>query len=113
MARETILITLLTAFIIVYNGCITGFQDFSGTYHDPILSSPWLPPLTLPAQVFTLTSPSLSFLLGTSEWFSDLVCIVLLKIVRCLTSFPNGHNIQLIEPTLPTSDGMKPGRTGE
>jgi hypothetical protein len=68
MARETILITLLTAFVLVYNGCITGFQDLSGTFHDPILSSPWLPPLTLPLQVFTLTSPSLSFLLGTYEW---------------------------------------------
>jgi hypothetical protein len=67
MARETILITLLTAFVLVYNGCITGFQDLSGAFHDPILSSPWLPPLTLPLPVFTLTSPSLSFLLGTYE----------------------------------------------
>jgi hypothetical protein len=65
MARETILVTALTAFVLVYNGCITGFQDISGAYHDPILSSPWLPPLTLPLQLFTLTSPSLSLLLGT------------------------------------------------
>lgn len=71
MARETILITSLTALVMIYNGCITGFQDISGAFHDPILSSPWLPPATLPLQVFTLTSPSLSLLLGTSI---SLVC---------------------------------------
>ncbi|KAG7348962.1 bestrophin, RFP-TM, chloride channel [Nitzschia inconspicua] len=64
MAREAILVTLLTVFVMVYNGCVTGYQDISGAYHDPVWSSPWLPPLTLPLQVFTLTSPSLSLLLA-------------------------------------------------
>ncbi|KAL3912241.1 MAG: hypothetical protein SGARI_001263 [Bacillariaceae sp.] len=64
MAREAILITLLSAFVLFYNGAVTGFQDVSGVYHDPIWSSPWLLPLTLPLQVFTLTAPSLSLLLA-------------------------------------------------
>lgn len=68
MARETILMTAVAALVLVYNGCVTGFQDVMGTYHDPIWSSPWLPPLTLPMPVFTLTAPSLSFLLGMMSY---------------------------------------------
>jgi len=63
LARELWAVVAVTMLVLVYNGIITGYQDVSGAYHAPILSSPFLPPLTLPATPFTLSSPSLGLLL--------------------------------------------------
>uniref|UniRef100_A0A448Z924 Uncharacterized protein n=1 Tax=Pseudo-nitzschia multistriata TaxID=183589 RepID=A0A448Z924_9STRA len=63
LAREVWAVVAVTMLVLVYNGLITGYQDVSGALHEPVLSSPFLPPLTLPATPFTLASPSLGLLL--------------------------------------------------
>ncbi len=64
IAFEVFAMTAFTALVMFYNGLVTGFTDTSGVTYDPAWSSPFLPPLTLPTAVFSLTSPSLGLLLG-------------------------------------------------
>jgi hypothetical protein len=64
IAKEVFVAVGLTSLIMLYNGAVTGYQDFEGVYHEPIWNSQWLPPLTLPLQPFTLCSPSLGLLLA-------------------------------------------------
>ena len=64
LAKEIIILVGVTMLVMGYNGCVTGFQDLSGAFHNPIWSSPLLPPLTLPLQPFTLSSSALGLLLG-------------------------------------------------
>lgn len=64
LAKEIITLVAVTMLVMGYNGAVTGYQDVSGAFHDPIWSSPFLPPLTLPLQPFTLTSSALGLLLG-------------------------------------------------
>jgi len=63
LGREVSSLVAITMGILIYNGLVTGYQDISGIGHDPIWSSPFLPPLTLPVQPFTLSSSSLGLLL--------------------------------------------------
>lgn len=63
LSREVISVVAVTMVVLIYNGLITGYQDISGVGHPPILSSPFLPPLTLPMTPFTLSSSSLGLLL--------------------------------------------------
>jgi len=63
LSREVVSVVAVTMTVMIYNGCVTGYQDLSGAYHDPIWSSSLLPPLTLPLQPFTLTSSPLGLLL--------------------------------------------------
>jgi len=63
LGREVWTLVGITMLVLVYNGFVTGYQDLSGVNHEPIWSSPFLPPLTLPLQPFTLSSPSLGLLL--------------------------------------------------
>jgi len=63
LTREVWSVVAITLLVLIYNGLVTGYQDVAGTMHGPIWSSPFLPPLTLPATPFTLASPSLGLLL--------------------------------------------------
>jgi len=63
LGREISSIVGISMVVLVYNGLVTGYQDISGAGHPPIWSSPFLPPLTLPLQPFTLSSSSLGLLL--------------------------------------------------
>lgn len=66
LGREVWATTLVAAFVCVYNGLVGGFQDFEGTKQAALISTDFLPKLALPLSAFTLTSPSLGLLLGTS-----------------------------------------------
>ena len=85
LSREVVSVVAVTMMVMIYNGCVTGYQDLSGAYHDPIWSSSLLPPLTLPLQPFTLTSSSLGLLLGTClrrfRW--DSLCHEFLSFLSC------------------------------
>jgi len=63
LAKEVWSLVAITMVVLIYNGFVTGYQDISGVGHEPIWSSPFLPPLTLPLQPFTLLSSSLGLLL--------------------------------------------------
>mmetsp|Transcript_27489 Transcript_27489/g.56300 ORF Transcript_27489/g.56300 Transcript_27489/m.56300 type:complete len:427 (-) Transcript_27489:140-1420(-) len=55
--------TALATFLVLYNAVVGGYTDFSGAEHAALISSNFLPVLTLPLSAFTLTSPSLGLLL--------------------------------------------------
>lgn len=74
LQREVWAVVGVTLLVMIYNGLITGYQDAAGVFHDPLWSSPFLPPLTLPATPFTLTSPSLGLLLGRFCRSMIIVC---------------------------------------
>lgn len=64
LAYEVQLLAAVSTFICVFNAlAVTGFDDFSGLHHDPLVGA-GLPVLSLPAMFFTLSSPALSLLLG-------------------------------------------------
>lgn len=67
--------TAFTALVMIYNGLVTGYTDTSGITYDPVWSSPFLPPLTLPMAVFSLTAPSLGLLLGTCQPYCFIFCV--------------------------------------
>lgn len=46
---------------------VAGYQDLSGLHHEPIIANLRLPLLKLPADVFSLVTPSLALLLGKSR----------------------------------------------
>mmetsp|Transcript_12475 Transcript_12475/g.13835 ORF Transcript_12475/g.13835 Transcript_12475/m.13835 type:complete len:621 (-) Transcript_12475:248-2110(-) len=60
---EIWVLTAITCIVLLYNGLITGYQDINGIVQEAVWSNPLLPPLTLPLQPFTLSSPSLGLLL--------------------------------------------------
>jgi hypothetical protein len=67
----------IALFIVLYNTVfVQGYDDFSGVHHDAILSSFMvsLPLLKIPGDFFSLCTPSLALLLGTSwcrvPWWS-------------------------------------------
>ena len=63
---ETLLIVLVSTFIVVYNSLfVVGFEDFAGAHHNPLISGITLPLFKLPTEPFTLSSSALSLLLGT------------------------------------------------
>lgn len=101
LAKEVIALTAMTALVMVYNGFITGYQDISGAVHDPIWSSPFLPPLTLPLQPFTLASSSLGLLLGTFFfWSFSVTATISLFFCFCLISVPNSSTLPLSNSSL-------------
>eukprot|EP00586_Coscinodiscus_wailesii_P015475 CAMPEP_0172518690 /NCGR_PEP_ID=MMETSP1066-20121228/290932_1 /TAXON_ID=671091 /ORGANISM="Coscinodiscus wailesii, Strain CCMP2513" /LENGTH=654 /DNA_ID=CAMNT_0013301127 /DNA_START=83 /DNA_END=2050 /DNA_ORIENTATION=+ len=53
----------LRAALVFYNALTGGYTDFEGVKHAALISSSFLPALTLPMSAFTLTSPSLGLLL--------------------------------------------------
>uniref|UniRef100_A0A7S3L7Z1 Bestrophin homolog n=1 Tax=Amphora coffeiformis TaxID=265554 RepID=A0A7S3L7Z1_9STRA len=63
LTREVGTTTLIATFVVAYNAIVGGYQDFEGTKHAALISSQYLPVLTLPMTAFTLTSPSLGLLL--------------------------------------------------
>ena len=125
LAREVISVVAVTMMVMIYNGCVTGYQDLSGAYHNPIWSSTLLPPLTLPLQPFTLTSSALGLLLGTYLsplrrhpglriffFWHDLVELTCHHYFSSHFTFMNA-DIQSSDQILRISDGTKPERTGE
>jgi len=64
LGREVGTTTLIATLVVAYNALVGGYQDFEGTKHAALISSQFLPMLTLPLTAFTLTSPSLGLLLG-------------------------------------------------
>lgn len=65
LAREVTTTTAIATAVVAYNALTGGYTDFAGAQHDALLSSQFLPMLTLPLAPFTLSSPSLGLLLGT------------------------------------------------
>jgi hypothetical protein len=66
LKNELLLMTFVSTFIWAFN-CfgVTGWEDFQGVHHDGSL--PFLRTLEMPSQFFTLSSPSLSLLLGKNH----------------------------------------------
>ena len=67
LGREVWTATLIATFVVVYNAVVGGYQDLDGVQQAALISSPYLPILTLPLTAFTLTSPSLGLLLGKKK----------------------------------------------
>jgi hypothetical protein len=67
LGREVAATTFIATFIFLYNLLTGGYTDLVGVQHAAIISADWLPKLGLPLAAFTLTSPSLGLLLGTSH----------------------------------------------
>ena len=62
---EVLLLVFVAGFICVFNALLaTGYDDFSGVHHDPLVGNIGVPILSLPSMFFTLSSPALSLLLG-------------------------------------------------
>lgn len=63
---EVLLTTFIACFVCFWNILFGGYTDFAGVQHGALVASGLLPKLGLPISAFTLTSPSLGLLLGTS-----------------------------------------------
>ena len=129
LGREVWTATLLATFVVVYNAVVSGYQDFEGTKQAAIISSQYLPPLTLPLTAFTLTSPSLGLLLGECRIQECSACGVeifsqsLSSYHSLIHSLIHSHvascfdvrrtAIQSFAPTHPTNAGTKHARIGE
>lgn len=66
LGREVAATTLIATFVFAYNILTSGYTDLVGVQQAALLTADWLPKLGLPLAAFTLTSPSLGLLLGTS-----------------------------------------------
>ena len=62
----------IALFVILYNtALVDGYDDFSGLHHDPVLSAfsfLSFPLMKIPGDFFSLCTPSLALLLGTSMY---------------------------------------------
>lgn len=56
--------TAVATFVWAWNMLVGGYQDLSGTMHDPIFAANWAMMIGLPLTIFTVLSPSLGLLLG-------------------------------------------------
>ncbi|GAX26878.1 hypothetical protein FisN_9Lh172 [Fistulifera solaris] len=63
IGREVITITAVAALVCVYNSLVGGYTDLNGVQQAALLQSQFLPKLTLPLSLFTITSSSLGLLL--------------------------------------------------
>jgi len=63
LGREVGAVTLVATMLVLYNAAVGGYQDLLGAKHAALISSQFLPTLSLPLAAFTLTSPSLGLLL--------------------------------------------------
>ena len=62
---EIVKYTFIAVFVCFYNALlVTGYDDLGGLHHEALTSV--FPVCKLPADVFSLTTPSLALLLGTS-----------------------------------------------
>lgn len=69
LLREVILTTGVATFICTYNALlVNGYDDFAGMHHDPLVQGFYV--FSIPGVFFSLTSPALSLLLGTSYVYS-------------------------------------------
>ncbi len=58
----------VAVFVFAWNMIVGGYEDFDGVKHGPVIANQYLNALTLPLTPFTLASPSLGLLLGTSQF---------------------------------------------
>jgi ion channel-forming bestrophin family protein len=66
LLKEIYLTTGIATFVCLYNALlVTGYDDFVGVHHDPLVQGLYV--LAIPGLFFTVTSPALSLLLGTSQ----------------------------------------------
>jgi ion channel-forming bestrophin family protein len=63
LAGEVILTTAVAALVVYYNAIVGGYDGLAGATYPALITSDWLPKLSLPLAAFTLTSPSLGLLL--------------------------------------------------
>jgi Bestrophin, RFP-TM, chloride channel len=132
VAKEILATTGVAATVVLYNGLVTGFQDFHGNTMEPLLQASFLPVLGLPLAPFTLSSPSLGLLLGTYVGVYTLYihmqrkdgtdirlyhvspCPILLTQDACLQRhlFHCPCPCQSFVPIPVTNDGMKHEKTG-
>lgn len=61
---EITVVTIISAFIVLWNALCGTYTDFNGVQHSGLLHDVALPILTLPLAPFTLLSSSLGLLLG-------------------------------------------------
>ena len=109
IGREVATTTAIATFIWFYNIIVGGYTDLEGIKHGALISFDFLPKIGLPLAPFTLASPSLGLLLGTSISRRRFLCCALTNyLTRALAL-----SLQSSEPTLPTNVGTKPGKTGE
>ena len=73
LGREVGAVTAVATMLVLYNAAVGGYQDLEGVKHAALISSQFLPTLSLPLAAFTLTSPSLGLLLGMFS-FPLLIC---------------------------------------
>lgn len=71
VGKEILATTGVAAFVILYNGLVGGFQDWSGNTLDPLLQASFLPVIGLPLAPFTLSSPSLGLLLSKYKGYPN------------------------------------------
>lgn len=102
LGREVSTVTLIAASVVAYNAVVGGYQDLDGVKQSALISSQYLPVLTLPMTAFTLTSPALGLLLGKCKLstacclgrFLDPFCIyyalVLTYFFHCTMSVERG-----------------------
>lgn len=74
LTREVTITTLIAILVTAYNCAVGGYTDFLGAEHGALLTSDFLPKIGLPLAAFTITSPSLGLLLGTSVAVTDDGC---------------------------------------
>jgi hypothetical protein len=66
LLKEIYLTTGIATFVCLYNALlVTGYDDLVGIHHDPLVQGLYV--LAIPGIFFTVTSPALSLLLGTSQ----------------------------------------------
>ncbi len=64
IGQQVLATTSVAVFVWVWNMLVSGFDDFSGVTHDPLISSNLASAVGLPLTIFTSLSPSLGLLLG-------------------------------------------------
>jgi hypothetical protein len=94
----------IALFVVLYNSLlVNGYDDFAGVHHDALFL--FFPLLKIPADFFSLCTPSLGLLLGTCS--IRMAFLVFQSYLNRL-----GHT-QRSKRILPINDGMKGVRIGE
>ena len=117
IGREVAAVTLMAAFIVVYNGLVGGYTDLDGVVQPALINNSLFGKLTLPLNAFTVTSPSLGLLLG--KYFDTIQVRAFhnfRRFVSCLinSSVPTFcYDLQFSELTHLTNAGTKHVKIGE
>ena len=96
VGSEVAAVTAVATFAFLWNMVTGGYTDFAGVSHDPIISSSFLPTLTLPLTGFTLSSPFLGLLLGKQHLFLRKRHLRLDESQHSSFSFPHQLRVQAL-----------------